>query len=353
MSLLFMESFDWIGATGRSELPLKWSGTGGEIYYPQNNYTSVTYGRTGKGCRVSSGDGGLTAGITTSGDTIVLGCAVKRIGTGESYISFVENDGTLIRIWLYTDGSFGYFITGIYPNVVLGGSGSLPLNIWRYLEIKIVIHDTTGSVTIKVDGLTVISYTGIDTKQSAAGTKWSSVSFTSASNGSLCVDDIYILDTSGATCNDFLGDVQIIGLLPQTDAVGGGGANADFTPSTGSDHGAVVDDVGPNGDTDYLSSDTVDHVDTWDFPALGYTGVIKAVAMNLVGKKENAGTRVIAAVTCPDSSPAGTNYVHGTDKYLATDYLNKQSIWELNPEDSAAWEVADVDGAEFGVKITV
>ena len=66
--------------------------------------------------------------------------------------------------------------------------------------------------------------------------------------------------------------------------------------------------------------------------------------------KMDSGTRAIASV----ARPASTNHVTAVDHYLTqTAYPYWLTLWELNPEDSAAWEVADVDGAEFGVKITV
>ena len=145
--------------------------------------------------------------------------------------------------------------------------------------------------------------------------------------------------------DDFLGQCRVVTLRPST----GNGSNTDFTCSTGSDHGALVDEAAPNDDTDYVSSGTVDHVDTWNFPAVGYTGTVKGVQLALSAKKTDSGTRAIAAVT----RPVSTNRVHATTHYLSTGYLYWLSLWEVNPEDSAAWEVADVDGAEFGAKVAV
>ena len=110
-----------------------------------------------------------------------------------------------------------------------------------------------------------------------------------------------------------------------------------------------MDEAAPNDDTDYLASSTVGHVDSWHYPALGYTGTIKGVQMSNYAKKTDSGTRAIVAVT----RPASTNRPHATDLYIGTTYAYWRSLWEQNPEDSAAWEVADVDGAEFGVKVTV
>ena len=75
--------------------------------------------------------------------------------------------------------------------------------------------------------------------------------------------------------------------------------------------------------------------------------------VSLRAKKSDSGTRAIAAVTKPGS----TNYAHATNHYLGlTDYVYWRSIWNRNPDSGspvAAWTVAAVDGAEFGVKVTV
>jgi hypothetical protein len=198
-------------------------------------------------------------------------------------------------------------------------------------------------VTIKVNGEEVVSLTGLDNCY-LGNVLWDSFGCGVNSNGYM--DDIYCCDGSGAQNNDWMGECRVVSLLPST----GNGSNTDFTCSSSTDHGALVDEATPNDDTDYVYSSTLNHVDTWNFPALGYTGTIKGVQMNLQAKKTESGTRAIAAVT----RPASTNRVHAMNRYLGTtDYLSYAAMWELNPEDSAAWEVADVDGAEFGVKITV
>ena len=220
--------------------------------------------------------------------------------------------------------------------------------VWNYIEVKVLLSDTVGTVAVKLNGETVISDIA-GNKDTCYGTysAWNQIEF-AALSGNAYYDDIYVCDGSGSVNNDFLGECRVVTLLPQTDAVAAG-SNADFTPSAGTDHGALVDEAAPNDDTDYIASSTVNHVDSWHYPALGYTGTIKGVQMSLSAKKTDSGTRAIAAVT----RPASTNRVHGTDHYIATNYAYWRSIWELNPEDSAAWEVADVDGAEFGVKVTV
>jgi len=225
--------------------------------------------------------------------------------------------------------------------------GKFRQNTWNYFQVKFVVSDTVGEVEVYLNGELIIDVDTKDTKFDASTTVTAVIL-----NGGyeIRVDDFVVNYNDGDGINDgFLGEPRVVCLLPQTDAVAAG-SNADFTPSTGTDHGALVDEATPNDDTDYVSSSTLNHVDSWEYPALGYTGDIKGVQMSLRAKKSDSGTRAIAAVT----KPAATNRVHATNHYLGmTDYVYWKAIWDQNPEDSAAWEVADVDGAEFGVKVTV
>jgi len=212
--------------------------------------------------------------------------------------------------------------------------------VWNHFQFKFIVSDTVGEIECYHNGDLVLDVSASDTR---ARSETSCQYVWMCTDGDATIDDLVISDSA------YPGDVRVVCLLPQTDAVAAG-SNAQFTCSTGSDHGALVDEQTPNDDTDYVYSSTLNHIDTWEYPALGYTGTILGVQMTLRGKKSDTGTRAIAAVT----RPASTDRVHATNHYLPSDaYSYYRALWELNPEDSAAWEVADVDGAEFGVKVTV
>lgn len=336
MALLWMEGFDSLVS---ADLIEKYNYTG------SSPTVGTTQKRTGTSA-MASGVIGKT--VAVSGTTCVVGyghyqgaslgsTVIVNIGGHGSSACWqmqvtINNSTGAVEVW--AGPAMGTLLATSAPNVC-------PRSCWNYIEFKAVI-DNSGSVTVKVNGNTVITQSGIDTQcQAAAG--WDGVQFVL---GTSCyIDDVYIADGSGAQNNNFLGECRVVCLLPST----GNGSNTDFTCSASTDHGALVDEAAPNDDTDYVYSSTVDHVDSWNYPALGYTGTIKGVQMNLSARKTDSGTRAIAAVT----RPASTNRVHGTNHYLGTSYVYWPAIWETNPEDSAAWEVADVDGAEFGVKITV
>jgi hypothetical protein len=122
--------------------------------------------------------------------------------------------------------------------------------------------------------------------------------------------------------NDFLGDCVVECLLPQT----GNGDLTDFTPSTGTDHGAMVDENPPNDDTDYTTGDTAGQQDCYQYPSLALTGAILGIQTNLYAKKTDAGARTVAPIVRLGS----TTYV-GVAVAPATSYSYLTAIRELNP----------------------
>jgi hypothetical protein len=105
-----------------------------------------------------------------------------------------------------------------------------------------------------------------------------------------------------------------------------------------------VDDVFENGDDDYLSSSTATDRNTFTFPDVGVTGTVKAVAINHISRKDDAGTRKIAG-----SIRIGATDYDGTGLDVATSWAAYQEIHETDPSTAAAWDVADIDTAEFGI----
>jgi len=138
--------------------------------------------------------------------------------------------------------------------------------------------------------------------------------------------------------NDFIGDVHITTLMPN-----GNGANTAWT--------GVYTDVNenpPNGDTSYAATSSTGYVETYDFEnfAAPTDYIIKAVVSNIFAKKDNAGEVEIQSyyrATDDDEASSGNSFS------LSDSYIVYQEIYELNPDDDAAWADGDIDGAEFGV----
>ena len=155
---------------------------------------------------------------------------------------------------------------------------------WIFLEFKIVYHPTSGSVEIRSNGNTVAKVTGINTVVS--GNNYAnSCSFNLVMNNgpATLMDDLYICDGTGASNNDFLGACKVETNFPLAD-----GTLNTWTPSSGSSGSAMVNEVGSDGDTSYVSSSTASQTDLFKFRAQ-FTGKTIGVQVVNVSRLDNYG----------------------------------------------------------------
>lgn len=213
---------------------------------------------------------------------------------------------------------------------------TLKVNSWQYIEVKVYIHDSTGTVDVHVNGVSVISASGVDTKEYSVG-QVNLIYLYGCASTSTKIDDLYI---DGA---NILGDCRVDTLMPN-----GAGNYTQWDPSAGANYQCVDDPGDINDDTDYCSTSTLNEIDTYNFENLTALGVtIHGLACNVCARKDDASTRKFK----PLARVNGSDY-EGTEVTLNDNYNVYQNIWDDNPDDAAAWEEADVNGAEFGAKLT-
>lgn len=231
----------------------------------------------------------------------------------------------------------------------LATTGNLWVGKWYYVELKAVVHTTTGSYELKVDGTTVASDAGPINTANAAVNNADSFEFAiSASGNSVAWDDIYACDDLLGVLNTFLTPVAVLGSRPDGD-----GALSAWTPSTGSTHWVLVDDpVAAPSDDDYVRSATPGNVDLYNYSDaplnLVPAPVILAVHVEMVASLQGSGSRTMRAkYRDPDTTLAnGGNFVvnNGAWKYF-------EQFWDKNPVSAAAWLAAKITGGQFGVEL--
>jgi hypothetical protein len=148
------------------------------------------------------------------------------------------------------------------------------------------------------------------------------------------VDDVYV--TNIATR---LGESRVLVLYPTADT-----ADADWTPSTGVDHYATVDEATVNGDAGYIASGTVGDLDLYDVSDLGVMpDSIQAVQVTLCARKDDAASR---EVRCKVKSGAAT--ADGAAHALTASYVYYRDVFETDPDTSAAWTAGGVNAVQIG-----
>jgi len=359
MSLRWMEGFETfdmtLGSTVEIQLDRKYGNLHGLTLYPNCDQAKLADGRRG-GYSLQ----GAFAYPTTSqrffyvvalddvptDDTWIVGMAIK-FGT-----SFPDNKEILVIGSLDSQTYYNFSIKVASDGKIsaCGGGGTLlattadPVlasDTWHYLEAKVVCHDTAGAYEIRIDGQTVLTGSDVDT--------W-------AYNDSRYVmfqlrhyyqylDDIYICDTDGTTNNDFLGQVVVEGILPSAD-----GDSSDWTPLSGTDHSAMVDDIPPDDDTSYVESNVEGDDDLY-----GYADLSTITTEPILGLQVNTDVRMNefpGDIDLYQTVKSGSTSSNGQPTNIARDdYEVATRILETDPDTTSAWTVSGVNGTQFGIKV--
>lgn len=234
---------------------------------------------------------------------------------------------------------------------LLGTSPAFFLDQNNYWEFGAVVRTSTnGSVTIRRNGTTFYSLSGVNTANSGsdgadrAGWKWH------IGSQSVTVDDWYINDDAGSSNNTFMaasGDPVIFGKLPS-----GEGNRNDWTPSSGTNNAALVDDAaGSVSDADYVSSFTAgddDLYDYTDFTEFGSSTPVLGVQLNTRGAMLASGSKVISPLfrDTGGSEDVGTSWT-----WSSTSAQHEERLYDLNPVTASAWTRASLNAGQFGVNL--
>lgn len=334
MSLLFIDGVDHL-SNDSSEILRKWSA----VFYTNIN---TSFKRTGNGSLAIESfynDRFCRKQFGSNYTTMVVGCAVNQplntAGSDNHIINFYDGSTPQIGVRVNNNKTISVY----RGNTLLGSSEAIfQPDVWDYYEAKAVFSNTVGSVEIHRNEVEILSLTGIDTcntaNEYANGFGFNPFTGSSTSRWSF-FDDIYCDDS------DFLGDIKVETLYPS-----GAGNSTTWDPSAGSNY-QCVDEAASNNNTDYISTSTPGEIDTFVYGNLSsLDGTIFGVQVNIMARMDDSGTNKIAAVV----RPASTDWI-GDTKELTQLYNDHIQMFTVNPEDDAAWEIADVNGCEFGVKL--
>jgi len=332
MSVLFMDS---VAHYVTADIGKKWTTSSGAT-------VSATAGRRGGpalGLSSSSGSATYTLSATYAG--LILGFAAKVAVANTVVCAFRDGGTQQVHMNVAADGVVSVIRAG--TNTTLGSSapGAVPINSWCYIEISVVIHNTAGAVTVKVNGTTVISLTSVDTQNTANAYITDFTFGHGSSTGTSYFGDIYLIDTATTPNTTFLGDVRVDAYYPTTD-----GASLQWTPTPSGAHYAVVDETAPNG-TDHIQADVAGYIDLFGVQDLAVVpAAFYAVQVCAAALKTDAGSRQIKSVV----RRGVTNYA-GTAKDVSETQKYILNQWNTDPSTAAAWTKAGFDAAEFGVEL--
>jgi len=281
--------------------------------------------------------------------TLILGFAFKPLAYASNTPAYpilqFEDAAAAVQVVIHRTAANGLEVRASSAGTLLAASADsvITTDAYQYVEIKVVC-DSSGSVIIRIDGTEVINEVGIDTQTANAG-GMQIIHFRAYNSGVSAysyIDDLVVMDATGSTFNDFLGDVQVAGHMPTAD-----GTHSDWT-STEANHYDAVNDVGAAFDDDYIESSTESQKDSFSITPSGTAPGILAVEVAGHGLNTGAGT---AKVT-PFVIIGGVTY-SGSELTLPAGTSGKVSyVWEKNPATAGIWSRAVLAAAEFGFEVT-
>lgn len=247
----------------------------------------------------------------------------------------LRHDGDLSKLKFYTSTS----------TLVATSNSTVGIGAWYLIEIYVNIADS-GNLNIKIDGTVDAGMTFAGDTKPGTATTVDNLMFVSTGTGySFYIDDLALNNVSGGVDDSWPGDGHIIKLTPN--------ANGDSSTWVGSDANStdnylLVDDI-PASATDYVEASSSGDTDLYNLSASG----LSSVTIHRVWPEARAADTVAEGGQIYLPVKAGTTQADGTAVSLLTTYTKQilGDVRTVNPDDSAAWEVSDLDSLQAGVKV--
>lgn len=263
-------------------------------------------------------------------------------------VALREGGTTQVDVVLMGDGTLQVTRNGTVLGATAPGATTITADTYFYLELRAVIHSTTGSVQLRINGQTVLNLSNVGTQATSnafaselqLGNSRIQVGYSGTPALPADYDDLYVLDATGAAPhNALLGDCRVVCLVPI------GQELAEFTPSAGANW-ECVDEIPPTS-TDYTQATTVGQRDRFQYQALPplVNPVVYGVQLSLYCTNPDTGPRMVAA----HASSGGTE-MDGVAMALPGAYNYLQDRFARDPA-GALWTPASVAAARFGYKI--
>ena len=225
--------------------------------------------------------------------------------------------------------------------VLRSGTTTLTEGVWYFIEFKASVHDSTGIMEVRLDGVVEIAkFTG-DTKHlNDNGVITHTSIWETASSFKGNFDNYYVLNTEGTINNDYLGKIVCEPIAIESDDV------TAWTRSAGTTNYENLDDnAGSPNDLTYVSSSTLNQVDQYDLANIDASIVVNG--LKLISRHSKDG---IAARSTTMSIESGANSVNQV--LINTEVATSKQIIIESLDGSNAISDSDVNIAKLKIEVT-
>lgn len=138
---------------------------------------TIVAGRNGTACQCSSSTARADYSLGVSANTtITVGFAFRVTGAGTSgrtVLQLYSDANSIENVRLKYDGTTPQsFSVGLAGLTFSGGTTGalLPVDTWAYVELRVFTHDTLGTCVLKVNGITVVNVSNVDSRGAGSAT---------------------------------------------------------------------------------------------------------------------------------------------------------------------------------------
>lgn len=270
--------------------------------------------------------------ISATSDVLIYqGWLYVTDNTGVIIFDTFEGGGFQGRFGINASSQLYYSAT----STVGTSTETISLSTWYYIQLYVRVHDTTGQVIIKLDGVEVVNVNNVDTKNTGTG-YINAVRY--PNDADIYFGPHFFADASGSDFTALSAAILDLTLLVPD----GAGNSAQFTPSAGSNWENV--DENPVSQTDYNESSTDAHKDTFAMEAAtAAIDEVTCVVPYCIGERTDATAFSMNAIVRHSASEAA-----GADKVTALTMLEAKHYAHVNPSTSLAWTKSEVSAMECG-----
>jgi hypothetical protein len=271
--------------------------------------------------------------------------ALGGVGTGFN-LQLKDGATTQCSVIWQPDGAIVVRLGGTGGTVLATFPAAFAQTVWTHFQVRVVIHPTAGTVTIRKNGAASDTFTatGLNTRSSA--NSYANVIVLSSSMSITpkhYSDDVLLYSGSGAAPNDWVGDIRAITLMPSADT-----AVKQFAVFPSGTNAGAVDEALANSDTDYVFDSVVGHEDLYAMADLPVTpAAVIGVVSKVFIKKSDAGARSGMLRT-----RSGATDANGADTVLSSTYTYLSRVDTVDPATGVAWTPAGVNALQIGQKVT-
>lgn len=355
MSILWYDGFEQYGGHGEEALPLQGS------WIQFDLLLSSALPRTGLySMKAPSANGYGRRSLGGDWTTVGVGCGFwmdaapvfvdRGIIGGVRRTNVIEIlDKNMVSEISVTVGPTGR-IQAFCAGALLGESTlEISAGSYNHIELKAILDASAGVILVHVNGKEWINLTGQVTIPGGATGFGSQVGF-GTPNGSSAIwvsdiywDDIFTYNQNTAGVHDILGQYGVYQLKPNADD----GTHHDWTLTSGIHGYALINEVPPDDDVNFIFTGTVNNRSDFGVEPLPANITLVAAVMP-VGRLRKTDTGD-ANVDIGVDSGGTTSY--SADTPITTSWAYYQpKVFEKDPNTSAAWDPVNVNAALLTIK---